>query len=300
LSDITAVEVVGEKSKAAVPVAGSGPGVRRAPLILRPTSGWAALRVAEVWQFRDLLFTLAGRDLKLRYKQTLLGVVWVVLQPLAAAGIFNFVFGAVAGLKTSFAATFAGVAAWTLFSSTMTRASGCLVANSNLISKVYFPRLILPLSSIPSALVDFAVAMGMMVVLLVMRAVHDGIMPGWEMLLLPMWTALLLMLAMGMGLVAASLMVTYRDVQYVLPVMVQLLMFGSPVAYSSENVPEKWRMVYQMNPLAPLLEGFRWSMLREGSVRWEFAGYGAAVAVVAFGVGALAFKRMERKFADVI
>jgi len=269
---------------------------RRVPTILRHTRGWAALKLGELWHFRDLLFTLAGRDLKLRYKQTLLGAVWVVLQPLAAAGIFNFVFGTIAGMKTSFVATFAGVTAWNLFASTLTRASNCLVGNANLISKVYFPRLILPLSSVPSALVDFVVAMVMMVVLLALR----GVMPGWELLLLPMWMALLLMLSLGVGLVAASLMVAYRDVAYVLPVVVQLLMFGSPVAYSAARVPEKWQMWYAMNPLSPLLEGFRWSLMGEGGLRWYFAAYSAAMAVAAIVVGAFAFKRMERRFADVI
>src|SRR5690348_16109420 len=145
------------------------------PMILRPTRGWAALRLAEVWQFRDLLFTLAGRDLKLRYKQTALGAMWVVIQPLAAAGIFNFVFGTVAGMKTSFTTTFAGMMAWTLFSNTLTKTSGCLVGNSHLISKVFFPRLILPLSTIPSTFVDFGVSMAMMVVLMAINRIVPGL-----------------------------------------------------------------------------------------------------------------------------
>jgi lipopolysaccharide transport system permease protein len=294
--------VVAQRATSSRPAAGRAaaasavPARRAAPLILRPTSGWAALRVGEVWQFRDLMFSLAGRDLKLRYKQTLMGAAWVVLQPLAAAGIFNFVFGIIAGMQTSFAATFAGVTAWNLFANTLTRASGCLVGNANLISKVYFPRLVLPFAAVPSSLVDFAVAMGMMAVLLVMR----GVPPGWELLLLPAWMALLLMLALGVGLVAASLMVSYRDVVHFLPVAVQLLMFASPVAYSAGGVPQHWQRWYHLNPLSPLLEGFRWSMLGEGRVQWGFAAYAAAAAALALLLGILAFKRMERKFADVI
>ncbi len=271
-----------------------------APLVLRPTSGWSALRFREVWQFRDLMFTLAGRDLKLRYKQTALGAAWVVLQPLAAAGIFNFVFGTVAGMKTSFAMTFAGVMAWSIFASTLGKVSSCLVGNAHLISKVYFPRLILPLSSIPSTFVDFAVAMGMMIVLMVVK----GIPPTLGLLFLPMWIALLLMLSMGIGLIAASLMVNYRDVAYVLPVVTQLLMYGSPVGYSAQAVSEKaspmMQTLYFLNPLSPLLEGFKWSLLGEGDLRWGFVAYGAAVSVVLALIGAFSFKRMERRFADVI
>ena len=267
-----------------------------APLILRPTSGWSALQLKEVWQFRDLLFTLAGRDLKLRYKQTALGATWVVLQPLAAAGIFNFVFGTVAGMKTTFAMTFAGVMAWSLFANTLGKTSGCLVGNAHLISKVFFPRLILPLSSIPSTFVDFIVAMVMMAALMAFQ----GIIPGIGLMLLPMWIALLLMLSMGIGLIAASLMVTYRDVAYVLPVITQLLMFGSPVAYSASEVPAKWKTLYDLNPLSPLLEGFRWSLLNQGEVHWAFVAYGAAISIALAVVGAFSFKRMERRFADVI
>jgi lipopolysaccharide transport system permease protein len=272
------------------------PAAEAAPLALRPTSGWSALQLREVWQFRDLMFTLAGRDLKLRYKQTALGAVWVVLQPLAAAGILNFVFGTVAGMKTTFAMTFAGTIAWSLFSNTLSKTSGCLVGNAHLISKVFFPRLILPLSSIPSTLVDFAVAMIMMAVLIAMH----GPVPALAVLLLPVWIAFLLMLSLGIGMVAASLMVTYRDVGYVLPVVIQLLMFGSPVAYSSDRVPAQWQMWYQINPLTPLLQGFRWSLVNDAPPNWMFVGCAAAFSVLAMVLGAFSFKRMERRFADVI
>ena len=274
---------------------------RPAPLVLRPTSGWSALQLREVWQFRDLLFTLAGRDLKLRYKQTALGAAWVVLQPLAAAGIFNFVFGTVAGMQTSFIMTFSGVMGWSLFSNTMGKASGCLVGNSHLISKVFFPRLILPLSSIPSTFVDFGVSAVMMIALMIWY--HTPVTAG--LLLLPVWIALLLMLSMGIGLIAASLMVTYRDVAYVLPVLTQLLMYGSPVGYSAkalsgDQVPVWKQTLYFLNPLSPLLEGFKWSLVGEGELRWGFVGYAAAISVVAMLIGSFSFKRMERRFADVI
>lgn len=266
------------------------------PLVLKPTSGWSALQLREVWQFRDLLFTLAGRDLKLRYKQTALGAIWVVLQPLAAAGILNFVFSTVAGMNTTFAATLAGTTAWSLFANTLGKTSGCLVGNSHLISKVYFPRLILPMSSIPSTFVDFLAGMVMLAALLLFA----GPMPTMALLMLPVWIALLLMLSLGIGMFAASLMVTYRDVGYVLPVVVQLLMFGSPVAYSADKVPAKWQLLYQLNPVTPLLQGFRWSLVREAAPDWRFVGAAAALSVAAMLLGAFSFKRMERRFADVI
>jgi lipopolysaccharide transport system permease protein len=282
------VDNSGASSPAAAPAA--------TPLVLKPTSGWSALQLREVWQFRDLLFTLAGRDLKLRYKQTALGAIWVVLQPLAAAGILNFVFGTVAGMSTSFATTLAGTTAWSLFANTLGKTSGCLVGNSHLISKVFFPRLILPLSSIPSTFVDFLAGMVMLGGLLA----FTGPVPTPALMLLPVWIALLLMLSLGMGMFAASLMVTYRDVGYVLPVVMQLLMFGSPVAYSADKVPEKWQMWYQLNPVTPLMQGFRWSLVGEAAPDWWFVAVAGALSVAAMLLGAFSFKRMERRFADVI
>jgi lipopolysaccharide transport system permease protein len=303
LSDTTVLEpAAAVAASPGGPAAAAKPG-QPAPLVLRPSSGWSALQLREVWHFRDLLFTLAGRDLKLRYKQTALGAIWVVLQPLATAGIFTFVFGVVAGMKTSFALSLAGTMGWTLFSNTLGKTSNCLVGNAHLISKVFFPRLILPLSSIPSAMVDFAVGMVMLIGLLVFQ--HQPHYPSLlGIALLPVWIILLLMLSMGVGLIAASLTVTYRDVAYVLPVVTQLLMYGSPVGYSAESVAEKaphWmQTIFFLNPLSPLLEGFKWSLLGEGEMKWNFVLYGAAVSLAFMVLGAFSFKRMERRFADVI
>jgi lipopolysaccharide transport system permease protein len=269
-------------------------------LIIRPTSGWAALNLREVWQFRDLLFTLAGRDLKLRYKQTALGVIWVVLQPLMAAGIFSFVFGKVAKLPSDgvpyLLFSFAGLLGWNLFSNTLTKTSGCLVGNAQLISKVFFPRLVLPLSSVPSALVDFGVAAGMMVVMMFVYRVG----PGWGLVLAPVWLVMLLMIAMGIGLCTAALSVSYRDVQYILPVFVQILLYASPVAYSVSAVPANLRVFYYVNPLTAPLEGLRGSILGGAMPGWGGVAWAGGVAVGLMGVGMMSFKRMERRFADVI
>lgn len=269
-------------------------------LIIRPSRGWSALNLKEVWQFRDLLMTLAGRDLKLRYKQTALGIIWVVLQPLMAAGVFSFVFGKVANLPSDgvpyLLFSFAGLLGWNLFSNTLTKTSGCLIGNSQLISKVFFPRLVLPLSAVPSALVDFGVATGLLVVLMAVYRVA----PGWTLLLAPVWIGVLLAIAMGIGLIAAALTVSYRDIQYILPVFTQILLYASPVAYAVSAVPANLRVFYYVNPLTAPLEALRASILGRpmpgmGGMAWSIA---AAVGVM--GVGMMAFKRMERRFADVI
>jgi len=274
-------------------------------LVIQPTRGWAAINLPEIWQFRDLLLTLAGRDVKLRYRQTALGVIWVVLQPLLAAGIFSFVFGKVARMDTDgipyFLFSYGGLLGWNAFNSTLGKASTCLIQNSQLISKVFFPRLIVPLSTVFSTLIDFGVALSMMVVLMAL----NHVVPGLPLLLLPLWILLILMLAIGVGLFAAALTVSYRDVQFVLPVLLQFLLYASPVAYPSSRVPAEWRTLYMLNPLAGLLEAFRWSMFstigkRGDGVTWWAVGYGAACALVALVAGAFAFKKMERRFADVI
>lgn len=274
----------------------------KSTLLIRPTSGWAALNLGEVWQFRELLFSLAGRDVKLRYKQTALGVAWVVLQPLMAAGIFSFVFGRVAKLDSGgvpyFLFSYCGLLAWNLFSNTLTKSSACLIGNAQLISKIYFPRVILPFSTVPSALIDFAVALAMQAAM--MPAYR--IVPGAGVLLLPLWILLILMLSVGLGLIAAALSVRYRDIQYILPVVVQLLLYGSPVAYAVSAVPARYRAVYMLNPLSSLLEAFRWSVLghKGGTPDPRYLAYSAASCLLVFVVGMFAFKKMERTFADII
>ena len=278
------------------------------PLVtVRPSTGWAALNLREIWQFKDLLLTLAGRDVKLRYRQTAVGVLWVVLQPLLAAGIFSFVFGKVANLKSPgtipyFVFSYAGLLGWQAFSSTLTKASSCLVGNSQLVSKVFFPRLVLPLSTIFSTLIDFGVALVMMFVLMAV----NHVVPTLAILTLPLWMLLILLMAMGIGMLAAAMMVTYRDVQYVLPVVTSFLQYGSPVAYSvvmvMERLPARFHPYYMLNPLASLLEGLRWSLLGSSAATpdWNWAIYAALCAAGVFVWGAFGFKKMERKFADVI
>lgn len=269
-------------------------------LTIRPSSGWAAINLRELWQFRDLLFSLAGRDVKLRYKQTALGVIWVVLQPLMAAGVFSFVFGKVAKLPSDglpyFLFSYAGLLGWNLFSSTVSKCSGCLIGNSQLISKVFFPRLVLPLSIVPSALIDFAVALCMMVVLMAIYRVP----PTLAILALPLWMGVLILLSLGIGLCTSALSVSYRDVQYILPVFLQILLYASPIAYALSAVPSNLRIFFLINPLSGPLEAFRWSLLHTAEPPLASLFYAIVASVVIFFVGAYSFKRMERKFADVI
>ena len=275
-------------------------GLTRPHLTIRPSRGWTALNLREIWNFRDLLFTLASRDLKIRYKQTALGVIWVVLQPLLAAGVFSFVFGAVAGLPSGgtpyLVFSFAGLLGWNFFSNVLSKVSGCLVGNSQLISKVFFPRLVLPLSGLVSCVVDFAVGIVMMAVLLLAY----GLTPSWTLLLFPVSVVILAALATGFGLWAAALMVSYRDVGYILPVMLNILLYASPVAYSVSAVPARLRWVYALNPLTPPLEAMRSGLLGLPFDEQKGLAISGAVSVVLLLIGFYAFKRMERRFADVI
>lgn len=269
-------------------------------LVIRPPSRWAVVNLRELWEFRDLANRFVVRDLKLRYRQTALGLIWVVLQPLLAAGAFAFVFGKVAGLSSEgvpyFAFAYAGMLAWNLFNGALTRMSGSLVGNAQLVSKIFFPRLVLPLSTLGSVLVDFAVALVMGVVVLGVA----GVSPGWAALTLPLWLTLITVLAAGLGLLCAALMVPYRDVSYVLPVATQLLLYASPIAYALSSVPASARGWIQLNPLTGVLEGFRWSTLGVGELRMGATVWSIVCAMVLFLLGTFVFTRMERRFADVI
>ena len=269
-------------------------------LVIRPESSRSLGIAGDVWAFRDLLWSLADRDLRLRYRQTVLGVAWVVLQPMLGALIFTFVFGVVAELSSEgvpyFRFTFASLAGWGIFAGVLTRASGSLVQNAGLISKVWFPRAVLPASTIPAALLDFVVA----VVVLVLISLPGGAVPGFGMLLAPLWAMALVLLALGLGLIGAALMVSYRDVQHILPVAVQLLLYASPVAYSASNVPFEYQALYHLNPVAVFLEGLRASLLGTAMPETRHVVSALLTTVVFLVLGSVIFRRLERRFADVI
>jgi len=269
-------------------------------VVLRPTAGWRAVNLRELWRFRDLVWALAIRDVKLRYRQTVLGVIWVVIQPLLAAGIFSFVFGRVAGLSSGnvpyVVFAFAGLLGWNLFQSTVAKGSISLISNASMLSKIFFPRLALPVSTVPGTLLDFTVGLGAFLVVAALK--HS--LPGLPILTLPLWIVLMLCIALGLALLSSALMVSYRDVVQVVPVALQMLLYITPVAYSLDNVPSSLRFVYALNPLVGVLEGFRWALVPGYDAQLGYAVYSAVFAVVALAVGLLSFARMERKFADVI
>ncbi|MGF1634970.1 MAG: ABC transporter permease [Phycisphaerae bacterium] len=269
--------------------------------LLTASRGWTAVNLREVARSHELLLSLAWRDIRARYKQTVLGIVWVIIQPLFAAGIFSFIFTLVADLKAPggapyFLFTLASLLAWNGFSSVLNRSSGAMVNNAILVSKVYFPRLVLPASTIFTVIVDFAVQAVLLVVMLLLF----WRLPGATVLLLPVCLVLLWGLALGVGLIAAAVAVSYRDALYVLPVFIQFLMWGSAVLFPLERVPEQYVTYLYLNPIVSLVEAFRWSVLGTGSVHWGFFAYSAGCTVLSLVVGAFAFRRMERRFADVI
>lgn len=254
----------------------------------------------ELWAAREIFYRFGQKDILLRYRQTAVGVAWVFVQPLVAAGVFSIVFGGIAQLPSGgvpyFIFAFAGQLGWNLFNNIIGRAAGSLVANQALVSKVFFPRLIVPLSGLISIMLDFLVAFGLFVVLLFVFQIN----PGWGLLALPLWVLLTVVLAMGIGLAASAGMVKYRDVQYFLPWLLQILMYASPIAYSLEAVPPNLLWLFNINPITWLMEGYRWSLLGQTAPEtWQVLGLVGA-AIVSIILGLLIFQRTERAFADVI
>jgi lipopolysaccharide transport system permease protein len=254
----------------------------------------------ELWNSREVAVRLAQRDLIVRYRQTVLGITWVLVQPLVSAGIFTIVFGQIADLSSGetpyFLFTLAGMLAWNLFNGSLGRASSSMVGNSSLIQKVFFPRLLVPLSSVVSVVVDFLVGLALAVVLLFVY----GINPGWPILLLPVWVLLIVMIGCGIGLASAAYMVKYRDVGYVLPWLVQSLLYASPVAYALSEVPGNLRWLFEINPITWFLEAFRWSLIgTESPVGWQVLALVLGAPLILFA-GTLVFQSNEREFADFI
>lgn len=267
-----------------------------------PSTSWVSLNLSEVWRYRELLYFLVWRDVKVRYKQTVLGAVWAILQPLLTMVVFSLFFGRLAGLAARIEGgipypvwAFAALVPWSLFAQGLSQSANSLVGSTDLVKKVYFPRLVIPISSVLSGLVDFALAF---LVLLGMIG-WFGIVPSLNVLLLPIVVLLAIVTALGVGLWLSALNVLYRDVRHTLPFLVQLWLFATPVAYPSTLLPEPWRTLYGLNPMAGVVEGFRWALLRApapGPIVWV----SAIVAVSLLVSGALFFRRMERTFADVV
>jgi len=265
---------------------------------IEPPRGWFDLRLKELWEYRELLYFFVWRDVKVRYKQTFVGVLWVVLQPLLTMGVFTLFFGRLAKLPSDGLPYpvfyFAALVPWAYFSTALQSCTNIVVDNQRVITKVYFPRLVLPLSAVVSGLVDFAIGFG---VLLVVTAIY-GIKPTLAILWLPILLLLAVLTALGVGLWMSALNALYRDVRYVVPFLIQFWMFASPVAYPSSLVPQRWRWLYGLNPMAGVIDGFRWAFTGHGAAPGPLMlASASAVMIVAVG-GLLFFQRMEGAVAD--
>jgi len=268
---------------------------------IRSTTRRTPLDLGELWRYRDLWLTLALRDVKLRYRQTALGVAWVVLLPLLASGIFTLVFGVFAGLPSDgspyFLFVFAGFLGWNAFQNTLQRCGISLIGNTALVTKVYFPRIILPAATVLASLLDFAIGVALLELVLLVRGEAPSLA---SLAMVPLFMLLLQLVALGAGFISAALSVKFRDVQYVVPFMIQLLLYASPVAYGITAVPRPLRQLYLLNPIAPLLDGLRAALLGRGEVHWLAIGASALAGVVLFAAGTLFFLYQDRQYADVI
>jgi len=270
------------------------------PVITITARRRAFLPVKELWEFRELLYFLTWRDIKVRYKQTAIGAAWAVIQPLVTMVIFTAVFHRFAKIETGAVPypvfAFAGLLPWNLFAGALQRSIQSLVSSAPLITKVYFPRLVVPVAATFSAMVDFAVAFGVLVVM----AIWFGIVPTWRVAALPVVVALALLAALAVGLWLSALNVRYRDVGHAVPFLIQVWMFASPVAYPATLVPERWQLLYSLNPMVGAIQGFRWALLGGPMPDTWAIAVSAVVTLVLLLWGLIYFQRMERSFADVI
>jgi lipopolysaccharide transport system permease protein len=269
-------------------------------IVVQPSKSLLSLDLRAVWQYQELLYFLVWREVKVRYKQTALGIAWAMLQPLMTMVIFTVVFGMFVNIASDGLAypifAYTALLPWTYFGEAITRSSVSLVSDANLIRKVYFPRLIMPLAAVVSPAVDFVLSF----LLLLGMMAWFGIAPSWRVLTLPFFLFLALVTALSVSLWLSALNVRYRDVRHTIPFLVQFWMYASPVAYSASLVPERWRLLYGLNPIAGVIEGFRWALLGKASPDLAVIMASAGMVMALLIGGLVFFKRMERTFADVI
>lgn len=277
-------------------------------LIIRPTRGFGSLNLRDLWVYRELIYFLTWRDVIVRYKQTLLGISWAILQPVMQMVIFSLLFGGLAKFSSEGAPypifNFTALLPWGLFSKALSDAGRSLVNNRNVITKVYFPRLTIPIASVLSGLVDFTLAFLVLIGLVVFYhfspAYDYQFTFSWALLALPLLLLLAMVCALGVSLWLSALNVTYRDVGYILPFLTQLWFFISPVVYSSSEIPDKLRFLFTINPMTGVIEGFRWALLGTQTAPGPMIWVSAAVSVLILVSGLFYFRRMERTFADMI
>jgi lipopolysaccharide transport system permease protein len=267
---------------------------------IQPSSGWAPIRLAEIWEYRELFYFFAWRDLKVRYKQTALGATWAVIQPLASMVVFSLFFGKLAKVPSDGLPyplfSLAALVPWNFFAGVVNGGAASLVASAHLIRKVYFPRVLLPSSGVVVGLVDLGIALAVLVLMMV----GFGIAPTPRALWLPLLLLLAILASLGAGFWLAAINVYYRDVRYVLPFLIQLWMFATPVTYPSSLLPDPWRSVYAINPMVGVVEGFRWALLGADVEPRGMIAVSSLVAVLLFSSGLVVFRRMERTFAEAV
>jgi lipopolysaccharide transport system permease protein len=267
---------------------------------IAPSTSWVPLQLGELWAYRDLLYFLIWREVKVRYKQTALGIAWAVIQPFFTMVVFSVFFGKFGKMPSDglpypiFA--YAALLPWQLFAFALTESSNSVVANQRLITKVYFPRLIMPLATVGVGLVDFAVASAVLAGMMI----YYGIAPGTAALTLPLWALMAMLTALGAGLWLSALNVRYRDVRYTVAFLTQVWLFATPVAYSSAIVPEAWRPVYALNPMVGVVEGFRWALLGTADPPGVMAAVSVVTVAALITSGLFYFRRVERTFADIV
>ena len=266
----------------------------------QPPKGWAWPKFRELWEYRELLFFFAWRDIKVRYRQTVMGALWAIIQPLFTMVIFSLFFGRLANIPSDGVPypifSFTALVPWTFFANALAQASNSLVVNANMVKKIYFPRLALPIATVLAGVVDFALAF---VVLLGIMFFY-GLVPTVNLIWLPLFALLALVTSLGVSLWLAAMNVQFRDVRYTIPFLTQAWLFVTPIAYPSSLLPEPWRTVYGLNPMAGVVEGFRWALLGTDTAPGKMIIISVLVAVTLFVSGAFYFRRMEQSFADVL
>ncbi len=273
---------------------------KRVPITIAPAGRWARLDFRELWNYRELLVFLALRDVKVRYKQTVFGIAWAIIQPFCTMLVFSLFFGRLAKMPSDGVPyplfSYAALVPWSFFANAVTHSSDSLVGSANLISKVYFPRVIIPLAAVASGVVDFLVAFSLMLGMMW----YFNIIPTLQIIWLPALLLLAIVTALGAGLWLSALNVQFRDVRYSLPFLVQFWLFVTPVAYPSSLLPEPWRTLYGINPMAGVVEGFRWALLGTSTAPGAIMAFSACFALLFLVSGLYYFQRMERSFADII
>lgn len=277
-------------------------------IVLRPSRGWTALNLLDLWRYRELIYFLTWRDIKVRYKQTILGAAWAIIQPVMTMVVFTILFGKLAKVPTDnipypiFAYT--ALLPWGLFTKALSDTGRSMIQNRSMITKVYFPRLVIPLASVLSGVVDFAIAFVVLIGMIIFYNVAPGstfhVAINTKILLLPFFLLLAIITALGVGLWLSALNVIYRDINYILPFITQFWLFITPIAYPSSMIPERWRLIYALNPMTGVVEGFRWALLQSGSAPGLMLAVSGSISLIALVSGLFYFRRMERTFADQI